>query len=167
MINARPGYLRSAASNTFTWLESRERGRFVIPLTVSMAFSIIVSSSMPPMPILISRISAPQASCSSARSDTISMDPARSCSCSFFLPVGLIRSPTIIKLSSRPKDTVCRSLVRKRFPGFCLDITGMSPTASFNARICAGVVPQQPPTTEAPASTIPFILSPKAAGSIS
>ena len=135
LISARPGYLRSAASSTATWLESRESGRFVTLPTVSMAFSISAFSSTPPMPMLISSIPAPHASCSCAKSATSSMEPARSCSCSFFLPVGLIRSPTRINGSSSPKEIVCRSLVKKRFPDVCRIGSVTEPTASRSARI--------------------------------
>ena len=112
LISALPGYRLRAASMTSTWLESMDRGRLVRPLTVSIARSIISFSSMPLMPILTSRILAPHASCSSAKADTISIEPSRSCACNFFFPVGLMRSPMIIKLSFKPKATVFRSLVR-------------------------------------------------------
>ena len=153
LISARPGYLRSAASSTSTWLESMDRGRLVTPLTVSMAFSIMAFSSMPLIPMFTSRMLAPQASCASAKSDTSSRDPSLSAACSFFFPVGFMRSPTTIKGSSSPNATVCRSLVKNRFSGFTRCMTAISCTAAFAARICAGVVPQQPPSTEAPAET--------------
>ncbi len=112
LIRALPGYLRSAASMTSTWLESMDKGRLVRPLTVSIAVSIIAFSSIPLMPMLISRTEAPHASCSSANSDTISIEPSFNCACSFFFPVGLIRSPMIIKGSFKSKEIHFLSLVR-------------------------------------------------------
>ena len=137
MISALPGYLLSAASMTSTWLESIERGRLVRPDTVSTARSIIAFSSIPLIPTLTSSMLAPQASCSSARVETISITPSRSSACSFFLtaslPVGLMRSPMIIKLSFSPKATVFRSLVRYRsVPGSLCRIC-IVPTASLAA----------------------------------
>lgn len=64
-------------------------------------------SSMPFIPILMSRMAAPFSSCAIAISRTRSSFPSRSWACSFFFPVGLIRSPTTRKLPSRPTSTFC------------------------------------------------------------
>ena len=167
LINALPGYLLSAASNTSTWLESMAKGREVTPATSSRTFSIIAFSSMPLIPILTSRIPAPQASCSSANCSTISRLPVRSCSCSFFFPVGLMRSPTMIKLSSKPNSTVFLSDVRYLLSGFLRRTVFMRCVRSFNFPIYSGDVPQQPPRIDAPASTSFTIPSAKVSLSIS
>ena len=116
------------------------------------------------MPTLISRIDAPFSICSSAIVITVSRTPSRSSACSFFLPVGLIRSPTTIKEPSKLICLVMRSDDSKR--SFLSDISGISIVfaISESALIWAGVVPQQPPTIPAPASMIIFISSAKVSG---
>ena len=167
LISARPGYRRSAASSTSTWLESMDRGREVTPPISVMACSIISFSSMPLIPILMSSTSAPQASCSWAKPSTRSRSPSRSFSCSLFLPVGLIRSPTTINVSSNPKERVLRSLVRYRTAFFCLVCTFISFVQFTSSFIYSGSVPQQPPSMEAPARTSPVISFPNVSASIS
>ena len=126
LISALPGYLRRAASITSTWLESMAMGRLTATVTSSSAFSIISFSSMPLIPTLMSKSDAPHISCSSAKETTISRLPSRSCACNFFFPVGLMRSPTIIKGESRSKATVFLSLERYRSPRACFFTGSMS-----------------------------------------
>ena len=167
MISALPGYLRNAASNTSTWLESMERGKEVTPDTSSKTFSIICFSSMPLIPMLISSISAPQASCSSANCRTISRLPSLNCSCNFFFPVGLILSPIIRKRSSKPNSIVFLSDDKNLFSGFFLWRISICFVRAQSFSIYSGAVPQQPPRMEAPASTRHAIPSAKASLSIS
>ena len=118
-----------------------------------MASNIICFSSIPFIPILMSRICAPFSSCSVAIVRTILRLPSFNSACSFFFPVGLIRSPITMNLPSSRISTCIRSEASIRLffvRGIC---TGMEPTACFNARICSGVVPQHPPIIAAPAST--------------
>ena len=114
LTRALPGYFRRAASSTSTWLESSESGREDASVTSSRILSIISFSSIPLIPTLISSKDAPLASCSSAKSSTMDRLPLRSSSWSFFFPVGLILSPTIISGESRLKARVFLSDVRKR-----------------------------------------------------
>ena len=106
---------------------------------------------MPFIPILMSRMAAPFSSCAIAISRTRSSFPSRSWACSFFFPVGLIRSPTTRKLPSRPTSTFLRSDARI----LRCDANGSSipRVASESALICFSVVPQHPPTMAAPAFT--------------
>ena len=108
---------------------------------------------MPFIPILISRIFAPRSVCSSAICTTRSMFPARSISCSFFFPVGLIRSPTTKKLPSRWISCTALSLDNTRVQTGFVASGSTERTAFFSISICFGVEPQQPPTALAPAST--------------
>ena len=121
-------------------------------VTSSMASSIISFSSIPFIPILISRICAPISSCSSAMSQTISMLPWRSDSCSSFFPVGLMRSPITRNGPLISISCIWRSEAKTRLRS-CITGTGfIFFVAATREAMCSGVVPQHPPSTAAPAS---------------
>ena len=166
LINALPGYCLNAASITSTWEESIHSGKFTFCDTCATTSSSISFSSIPFIPMLISRISAPLSSWFSAISITRSSCPFRSSSCSFFFPVGLIRSPITIKVPFSDNSIVFRSEESRDLLFAVIAQTGSSFTACFNAAICSGVVPQQPPTICAPALTSIFPASANSSGVI-
>ena len=129
-----------------------------------MVRSIISFSSIPFIPILMSRIDAPFSSCSNAMVRTRFKEPSFNSACSFFFPVGLIRSPMTIKRPSSVISTDLRSEVSILLFVWSGALTGIPFTASFKAR-CSGVVPQHPPMMAAPSSTSFFPTSANSSGS--
>ena len=135
------------------WLESIQRGTSVT-VTISLtAFTIISFSSIPFIPILTSNMEAPFSVCSSAIVSTRSSIPSLNSACRSFFPVGLIRSPIIIKGLLRPISRVFRSEARVRFFRCVIPCGFIKLISSFSSFICSGVVPQHPPTRLAPAFT--------------
>ena len=61
-------------------------------------------------------------------------------------PVTLVRSPTLVNKESGPMLNGSRPLRRQRTSISGTTRGGMPSTASTIASMCAGVVPQQPPT---------------------
>ena len=91
---------------------------------------------------------APLRTCSSATPTAASQLPAFTSVRNFFEPVTLVRSPIIWKFESG--RTVSASIPErcvKRSRGGAMRRGSRLRTASAIARMCAGVVPQQPPTT--------------------
>ncbi len=99
----------------------------------------------------MSRTAASFCSCCTAISQTMPRLPSRSVSCSFFFPVGLIRSPIIVNGPSSLISLWLRSDARNLFRSVFTGRSGTSASFSAIARICSGVVPQQPPNMRAPA----------------
>ena len=107
---------------------------------------IACSESSIPSSKLMSMITAPASTCCRATSSAPSWLPSRMSFLNFAEPVTFVRSPTFTKFVSGP--TVSGSRPDNRSLGGGADRRcGLSPrTASPIARMCAGVVPQQPPT---------------------
>ena len=118
LIRALPGYFLRAISMVFSSLVSMHNGSDVSGISSSSTSLISCFSSTPLIPTFTSRMAAPSSSCFAAKSQTIDRLPSLSSAWSFFLPVGLILSPTIMKGSSIPNEMLCLSLVRNLTP-FC------------------------------------------------
>ena len=100
--SALPRYTPSPASSASMIDESIEIGRSVSDCTSSMAFASRAGSSASGMPALTSSMWAPAATCASASDSTREKSPAFISSARIFRPVGLIRSPMIVKGRSEP-----------------------------------------------------------------
>jgi hypothetical protein len=97
--------------------------------------------------MLTSMICAPLATCSRATSSAAPNSPFLTSFLNLAEPVTLVRSPTLTNgmslvsvNGSRPERRI-----RGAISGTCRG--ALPATASAMARMCAGVVPQQPPTT--------------------
>ncbi len=106
--------------------------------------SSVDSSS--PSSMLTSITCAPPSTCSRATATIASPSPARTSRAKAAEPVTFVRSPTLQKPLSAEIATASRPETRSR--GTRSGATrGATPrTASAIARMCAGVLPQQPPT---------------------
>ena len=104
------------------------------------------TESSSPSSMFTSRICAPPSTCCRATASASAYCPARTSFANRGEPVTFVRSPTLTKFESgritsgsRPQRRVRRST--------CGRTRGATPrTASAIARMCAGVVPQHPPT---------------------
>ncbi|OPZ24581.1 MAG: hypothetical protein BWZ01_02827 [Deltaproteobacteria bacterium ADurb.BinA179] len=116
-------------------------------LTTSLKVS---ASSMPGMPTFTSSREAPLIVCSCANFLTRAVRPESSSSWRSFFPVGLMRSPIMTSGPSLSSRIVFRAELRAdgTLPVSCTGV--MCAALSFSARICSGVVPQQPPRKTAP-----------------
>ena len=136
------------------------------PATRFKNFVIVLSESSSPSSMLMSMICAPASTCCRAILSAPSKSPSRIALENLGLPVILLRSPTLTKFvsgritnGSRPEKAGERRRAKGRSRSwldllplpfaFCpLPIArGAIPlTASAIALMCAGVLPQQPPT---------------------
>ncbi len=104
------------------------------------------TASSIPSSKLMSITCAPASTCCRATSNASSYLSARIKSANFFEPVTLVRSPTFTKFESGPMVIGSSPESRRRFGNSGILRAGSPFTASAMALICAGVVPQQPPT---------------------
>ena len=119
-----------------------------------ITFSMAARWSMPATPIFTSSMSAPASTCARASFFTETKLPAWISSRIFFRPVGLMRSPIMTGAYPGPAKTV-RVREVKAVKGATVRFGASAGSASMArrmARMCAGVVPQQPPVKETPAS---------------
>ena len=111
------------------------------------ARSMAARWSMPGTPILTSSMSAPASAWARASFLTETKLPAWISSRIFFRPVGLMRSPIMTGANPGPAKTVrVREVKAVKERTACRgESSGSLSAASRMARICSGVVPQQPP----------------------
>ena len=95
--SAEPGQNGSAAAMASALEESRERGSAYLPVSRSTSPGSSRVSSTIGAPTFTSRIGAPRATCSEAKRRARPYSPACNSACKSFLPVGLIRSPIMVK----------------------------------------------------------------------
>ena len=131
-------------------------GRSVTLWTACTVASRTAGSSMPGTPVFTSRTCAPASACDTASLSTYATSPSARAVLSFFFPVGLILSPIIIEslrgISTvrEPDDMIVRS-ARGSLAVLRTDFWHLR--RAERAAMCAGVVPQHPPTNAAPAFT--------------
>ena len=137
-------------------------GKPVTPCRAQTARSSMAGSSTPGRPTFTSSICAPASSCAAPSESKYSMFSVLSASLSLGLPVGFIRSPTMT--GPAPSSTA----VEKELTTVLCFLTGSANGSSrqrfTSAAMCSGVVPQQPPSSCAPASAILAMPSAKSPG---
>jgi hypothetical protein len=104
------------------------------------------SESSMPSSMLTSITLAPLRTCSSATSTAAAKSPAFTRPANLADPVTLVRSPTMMKFESGRISRLSRPLQCAYGRGAGGRRGATSRTASAMARMCSGVVPQQPPT---------------------
>ena len=109
-------------------------------------FSIAALESSMPSSILTSTICAPPSTCCLATLTAFSKSPARTSLANTGEPVTFVRSPMLMKFDSGRTVTLSSPLKRRYGSISASSRGGESFTVSAIAFMCAGVVPQQPPT---------------------
>jgi len=121
------------------------------------------ASSMSGRPAFTSRISAPASCCRTASLSKSAWFPSRSARFMAGFPVGLMRSP--ISAGARPPIATAREPDETTVARIGAMGSGAKPfSRSVMARKCAGVVPQQPPSSHAPARDASSSARAKASG---
>ena len=154
---------RSAASMAAGLAVSICTGRSQTACTACTAAGSSASSSMSGRPTLTSSTSAPRSACCTASCCKRPMSRLRSARLRRGLPVGLIRSP--MTMGARDRSTARLPEVTTGPPAFLgRGFGAISRQAAAMAAMCAGVVPQQPPTIHAPAPQISAIAAANSSG---
>ncbi len=141
---------------------SMQSGRSMTLCTSSTTRRMTAASSSPGSPTFTSKICAPFSCCVNPSPSRKSISPSRKACFSRALPVGLIRSP--MRRGRVPAATACvleETTVRALS---AMGFGAMSRQARVMASMCAGVVPQQPPSSQTPSSAYERIFSAKSAG---
>src|SRR5574344_1700268 len=145
-----PLYSLMAAFNASTFELSNCNGRSQTSCIFFTALHNNDFSSHPGTPTLTSRKSAPASRCERASFCRYSKSPSARAALSFFLPVGLRRSPQMI-----PCFNSSSIVEEQMYVPSGLDGAGAGrPLYLDMARMVEGDVPQHPPIMEAPASII-------------
>ena len=151
---AHPGYARSAASITGASVESTQSGASTASASFFTRRRIWLASSVRSVKARhTSSVWAPPSTWLRAIGTSSS---SRSSSASCFTlrePCVLSRSPIIIGAGSWRSATAVIPLETIQAPRPGRGAGARDPTAAARARVCSGVVPQQPPTMFTPCST--------------